>query len=343
MPSCDYANARLAGMRSRLLGTPRILDLLAQPHLAARIEVLKHSDYGVTLAQELTRGDPMRDTERALSRRFAGDVRATLHFLAGDRHEPVLRSVLGILDAWALKAVLRGVAVRAPVDDLVSLVAPTPSFDLAALVELCRQRDVKAVVDLLATWMSPLWPPLARAWPDYSRRHDLGALELALDRAVFARALAATKGAGRHRRLLRSVIATQIDLVNAATLLKLAGHGEEPALFIVGGAALTAVRWHALARLAEPRLRAALFALAPLRRLAPAGDPSKLSALDLEQLLARALRESVTRLARVEPLSLLVPLAFVLNRQAEIQHIRLALRGAALGVPAADLLPRLEA
>ena len=45
---------------------------------------------------------------------------------------------------------------------------------------------------------------------------------------------------------------------------------------------------------------------------------------------------------RVHPLSLAVPLAFVLERQAEIRQIRLVLRGAEFGLPADELLARVE-
>jgi vacuolar-type H+-ATPase subunit C/Vma6 len=46
--------------------------------------------------------------------------------------------------------------------------------------------------------------------------------------------------------------------------------------------------------------------------------------------------------ARVHPLSIAVPLAFVLERQAEVRQIRLVLRGAEFGLPAEELLALME-
>jgi V/A-type H+-transporting ATPase subunit C len=59
-------------------------------------------------------------------------------------------------------------------------------------------------------------------------------------------------------------------------------------------------------------------------------------------MLHRALREAMRREARVHPLSLAVPLCFVLERRAEVQRIRLVLRGAEFGLPADELLALVE-
>jgi vacuolar-type H+-ATPase subunit C/Vma6 len=67
------------------------------------------------------------------------------------------------------------------------------------------------------------------------------------------------------------------------------------------------------------------------------GDP-----FAVDQVLRQALAEVMRREARLDPLSLAVPLAFVLERQAEVRQIRLVLRGAEFGVPADELLALVE-
>ncbi len=67
MAGCDYANARVAGMRSRLLTRQGIVELLALPALAARLEFLKQTDYGPALVAHLARErDPLVGAERGL-------------------------------------------------------------------------------------------------------------------------------------------------------------------------------------------------------------------------------------------------------------------------------------
>lgn len=57
---------------------------------------------------------------------------------------------------------------------------------------------------------------------------------------------------------------------------------------------------------------------------------------------ALLLREAIRREARVHPLSLAVPLASILERQAEVRRIRLVLRGAEFGLSADELLDPME-
>lgn len=60
-------------------------------------------------------------------------------------------------------------------------------------------------------------------------------------------------------------------------------------------------------------------------------------------MLHRTLAEAIRREASRNPLSLAVPLSYILDRRAEIQRIRLVLRGAEFGLPAADLVELVEA
>jgi vacuolar-type H+-ATPase subunit C/Vma6 len=102
-------------------------------------------------------------------------------------------------------------------------------------------------------------------------------------------------------------------------------------------------RFRRLSRLAERELREALaqegrLHLDPrLIMMGERGDP-----FTVDQMLHRSLQETMRWESRVHPLSLAVPLAFVFERQAEVRHIRLVLRGAEFGLPADELLALME-
>jgi V/A-type H+-transporting ATPase subunit C len=264
-------------------------------------------------------------------------------FFGGERVQSLLRSVLAFEDGWSLKTILRGIARGQPQERIFMLLAPTPGFDDAALGELVSQRDVKAVVDLLTTWRSPYAPPLAEAFARYRDHRELFVLEVALDRHLFARAVGAALGDGADGRVLLRFLETQIDLANAGTLLKLADGARGEELFIPGGRILGPKRLRQLSRLGAREVREAL-ALegrlhleARLTAMVERGDP-----FAVDQVLRQALAEVMRREARLDPLSLAVPLAFVLERQAEVRQIRLVLRGAEFGVPADELLALVE-
>ena len=223
------------------------------------------------------------------------------------------------------------------------LLAPTPEFGDAALGELVRQKEAKAVLDLLVTWRSRYASPLEQAFASFRTHRDLFLLELALDRFLFADALQAARGDGEDGRMLREFLETQIDLANAATLLKRNDGARGEDLFIPGGRLVTLKRFRLLAALRERELREALVRLGRLHldaQLATIGE--RIDPFTVDEFLQQVLRQRMRRLARVHPLSLAVPLSFVLERRAEVQRIRLVLRGAEFGVPAEELVALVE-
>ena len=341
---CDYANARIRAMRSRLLGRAGIAALLAEPTLAARLELLKRTDYADAVPAHAGGGvDDLAATERELRARLMADLAQIDRFLAEERVRTLFRACLAFEDGWTLKTILRGVAAGEAPERIFLLLVPTPELDHAALQELVRQREVKAVVDLLASWRSPYARALVDGLAASRHRVDLLSLDVALDRVLFHRALEAARRDGEDGEMLRAFLETQVDLVNTATLLKLAGHGGTEEFFIAGGRVIGPRRYRQYAQLDAATLKAAL---ARDARLLAAGleTPSALEdPAAADQLLHRALGEAMRREASRNPLSLAVPLSFVLDRRAEIQRIRLVLRGAEFGLPAAELLELVEA
>jgi V/A-type H+/Na+-transporting ATPase subunit C len=342
---CDYANARVQCTRGRLLGPNGIMNLLAQPGLQSRLELLKRTDYGAELAAHLAReADPLAAAEHALRARLINDLAQIDRFLAGEKAQALFRAVLAIEDGWSLKTVMRAVAAGETPERTITLVVSTRELDHPALEELVRQRNVKAIVDLLVSWHSTYAQPLQQALPEYVSHRDLTHLEVALDRFLYGRVLETAQRDDEDSRIVRRFIEAQIDLVNAATLLKQAGHGGAEEFFIAGGRVLQYRRFQRYAALDLPSLRGALtldarlFAIRGLSALASLEQPAA-----TDQFLHRVLVETIRREARENPLSLAVPLAFVFERQAEIRRIRLVLRGGEFGVPASELIPLVEA
>jgi len=344
MARCDYANARIRAMRGRLLGRRGITELLAQPGLTARLDYLKKTDYGAALAAHLaSEPDPLRGAERGLRTRLVDDLLRIDRFLAGERVRSLFRALLAFEDGWNLKTILRGVARGEPPERTYLLLLPTPELDDPALGELVREKEVKAVVDLLATWRSPYASPLTDAFERYRTHRELFLLDVALDQFLFARALEAARGDGEDGRVLLGFLETQIDLANAGTLLKLADGVPGEDLFIPGGRFVTLQRFQKLSRLRERELREALAQQGRLHldpRLATMGEHA--DPFSVDQMLRQALGAAMRREARVRPLSLAVPLSFVLERRAEVERIRLVLRGAEFGLPSDELLAFVE-
>lgn len=344
MAECDYANARVRAMKGRLLGRKGIMDLLAQPDLLARLDYLKKTDYGEAVAIHLAREtDPLRGAEQGLRMRLVDDLIQINRFLSGERVRSLLEAILAFEDGWTLKTILRGITRGESPERIFLLLAPTPGLDDPALRELVGQREVKAVVDLLATWRSPYALPLTGAFRRYSAHRELFLLEVALDQFLFAHAVEVAREDGEDGRIVLGFLETQIDLANAGTLLKLAGGARGEEFFIPGGRLMGLKRFRRLSTFGEQELREALVQEGRLHldprliTMGERGDP-----FTVDQMLRQSLERAMQWEARVHPLSLAVPLAFVLQRQAEVRQLRLVLRGAEFGLPAEELLAFME-
>jgi len=344
MGRCDYANARVRAMQGRLLGSRGITELVALPDLKARLDYLKKTDYGPELeARLVAEPDPLGALERAVRARLLADLQQIDRFLAGERSRALFRAVLAFEDGFNLKTILRGLGRGEPAERIYPLLAPTPELTDAALGELVRQKDSKAVVDLLLTWGSRYAVPLEQASSSFKAHPEPFLLELALDRFLYAEALREARGDGEDGRILREFLETRIDLTNAATLLKRSDGARSEDLFVPGGRQLSLERFERLSALRERELREALVRLGRLHLdagLATMGE--RIDPFAADEFLDQVLRQAMRRAARVHPLSLAVPLAFVLERRAEARRIRLVLRGAEFGVPGEELVALVE-
>jgi V/A-type H+-transporting ATPase subunit C len=345
----DYANARVQGMRGRLLGTPGIRELLARGTLEARLAYLMRTDYGEALGSALRRHpiDPLRTAEQVLFAQPATDALRIDAWLAGDLGRAVVRAFHLLEDAASVKILLRGLARGAPGLRLVSLCLPTPGLDAAALRALAGHASPEALAEELRARGSPLGAPLAAALLLPGGKALLP-LEVALDRAAAAAALAAAAAApAADRAILVDALALRTDLANAATLLKLdEAAATAEALFLAGGSALGADALPRLAAAPLARRRAVIGAMlrTPLGRAAAAAAAQHLDdPLRGDQILRVALERALHAAARALPLSIAVPLAYLTERAGEVRRLRLALRGAEYGLPAAELLDLLEA
>ncbi|MEW5850096.1 MAG: V-type ATPase subunit [Myxococcota bacterium] len=331
MPGIEYVVSRVRGWRGHLLGPRGVMDLVAQPDLAARLELLRASGYGDALVGAAT----VREVGRALFRVHAHDVLRTHRLLEG-RRQRVFGALMAFRDVWNLKTILRAVGRGQPAAGFHLLLVPTPELDVAALHELARQGEVKAVLDLLTTWHSPYAAPLRDAFPAYRHSGATLPLELALDRFCFARAVAETLRAGEDGAILLSFVRLQVDLVNAVTLLQLDEEAAAREAFLPDGLTLDARRFQRLAAMPAQERGHAL-ARDPNLRLGPALVDGRVDPVRLGRYVQARLRAFLRRAARLHPLSLAVPLHFLLEREEEVRRIRLVLEGTELGLPAEEL------
>jgi V/A-type H+-transporting ATPase subunit C len=325
MARLDVANARLGARRARIAG-PRALRAL------------------------LARGAPGDGGEAALREALAAEGEEVLRWVEGARARALLGAWLGLDEATAVKAVLRGVASGEPADRILAAAPPSPGLGRDALRRAAVAGSVEAAALALGAasvlgaaardaLVVPSPAPLRGAEEVRGRAppEGLAAIELAVDRAAVARARRACRGRDEDARVMARALAGVADVRNAATLLVLAGAIPAAAPWIPGGVRLPPGRLDAVARGGAAAARAAVAAAWALP------PETVASAARAERALEGALVRALSREARLRPLSLAVPLAYLAARREEVRRTALVVRGAAVGLEADELLDLVEA
>lgn len=251
----------------------------------------------------------------------------------------VLAPVLDDEDRRSLRALIRGAVGGVPPAERTRALIPTRALPSRALDELALLNDVGAIGAALLA----IEHPLAHAVADEARRErpDLFTLEQAVLRAWAARAASVARH-GDHA--LRHYVQRTIDLHNvwaARVLAEQHSDAEPEALFVPGGAVITAADLHvaANARALEP-LREHL-----ARRVSgtPLEAPLAASTRTADEPALTALIDECRAIARRNPLGLAPALVYVMQLRAEHRALLRILWELALGVPPQTRARHLEA
>jgi V/A-type H+/Na+-transporting ATPase subunit C len=330
----DYANGRLGARRASLLGAAGLRRLLSCGTLEARLALLREGGHAGEPSGELG-ADPVASLESALRDAWRREAAALVEDVEGAHVRRLLGAFLSLADAVAVKAVLRGVALGAAPDRAAAPAFAAPGLGDAALRAAASAPSLEAAVESLARSGCALAEAARTALP--LGGGGLLPLEIAVDRAALARAAASCAGGGEDAGILRAHLADRADVRNATTLLAL--DGAEPASdpFVPGGRRLGADALRSLLGRTGAAPRAAIARALGVR------EAELASPWSADRALERAARAPLRREARLRPLSIAVPLAYLADRAAEVRGIALVVRGTALGVDAAELLDLAEA
>jgi len=249
-----------------------------------------------------------------------------------------------------VKTILRGFVSGASPAEILSSLVPTGLHDEAALEEMCRQADPRALAELMVTWREPWGRPLLRALPGYREPRDLAILESALDRcwveqaAKRLREIRPSFPGADGEDALSLFVSLSVDTTNLMTVLK---EVEDrivpvnpdrhllPGGKIFDGNALDRIR--ASPTLAEALQEAgrSLFRR-PLAALpAPAEGIPFLAVV--ERQLDRVLLRASRGLARVDPLGWGPLVSFLLDKLREVRNLRMIVRARLVDLPEAEL------
>lgn len=301
--------------------------------------MLANTPYRAEIETARAQGGGAASLDEALRHNLVADYRHILKFLNQEAYGYAM-TLLGRYDVANIKTILRGKHMGLPDEEIVTNFIAAGRLAETELIELCRQPDVRAVVDVLATWGIAYTKPLMGEMPAYSDSGDLSHLELALDKYYFEDALARTKGRRANAKLARNLVQTQIDSVDLLTVLRMLKADLEPdeaeRMYVPGGTYISKELFLALAPLSDIDELLDGLAVTPYKKVLEASlvlylETASLSVL--ERALEQYLIKRATDLGHGDPLGLGIAMAYIWAKQNEMVNLRIIVRGKAVGMP----------
>lgn len=147
-----YINARIRGMKSRLLSHRELDDLVLKPDLDTLLADLENGPYREDIIEAKVHFSGVLCIEYALRQNFIRTFRKIQNFTkAEEEAEQYIRIFLHRWDVQNIKTVLRGRNIHATPDEILGCLVPAGEQDEPTFRELLRQPDIRATIDLLAT------------------------------------------------------------------------------------------------------------------------------------------------------------------------------------------------
>ncbi len=324
-----YINARVRGMRSRLLGPNFYQSALDATDFRAFLSTLTQTPYMRELEEAQARSEGLAVVDQAVARNFYNTARRLLSFSDGKPHE-LIEVLLLPFDLANLKAIARGKHAGKGIEDIQGSLFPAGSLKPSLLEEAAAASDMPSAAQVLALSRTELAAAFLRAARQYQNDADLFAVELALDQAYYAAGLQRLRDAGAPAELVRH-FQRQIDATNLLTALKLRGREVDTLpgeLFVPGGREVKRAVFDALLTDAEGGALQALSdgAFSGVADAAARGD---LAAAEGE--VRRLLDAGAKRLA-ADPLDIGIVVDFLRRKEEEAAQLRLLARGKFYGV-----------
>ena len=326
-----YINARVRGMKAKLLGPEFFTEALGAAEFRSFMTALSQSPYQQNIEEAQASYEGLKALDAALARNFYGTARSILNFTDGTPHDIVALLLLRY-DLNNLKAIARAKHAGRSAEDTQEVFFPAGTLKPAVLENVASAPDMAGAAQVLLTTPTPLRGAFARAAQSYSSDGDLYALELALDRAYYKEIAQALKELDIPKDFAR-YLRREIDATNLRTALQMRGNDvQADELFVSGGREINRGIFEGILN-------------------DPAGGLQSLSNTSFSQVaevepgevagVVRELLDSAAKRLSGDPLGVGVVVNYLRQKEAESAKLRLLARGKYYGVPRETLAKEL--
>jgi len=334
-----YGNARVRGMRSRLLSSKYFDELMAVSDVTKIIQMLIDTEYGPEIETAIIKGRTPAAMDEAFRANMVATFQKVMGFLNAEAYN-LVGTLLGRWDLFNIKSIVRGKHMHLKPEEIEDGLYAVGSLSPAELHVLVGLEDIRAVVDTLVTWGSPYAVPLRGNLAVYGDTGNLATLELALDRYYFGWASERLAGRRPNAKLARRILGLQADSVNLLTTFRLlksdVGDIDPKTFYLPGGAYVTEALFTQMTGMSDvdevlDALKNTPYARQLSAVIANYGEEGSLSVFE------RALEDYVLRKAfdagRGDPLGVGITIGYLWAKQNEVTNLRIIVKCTAVGMP----------
>jgi len=335
-----YANARIRAMKAQLLESSVFEKMLAMKDLPEIIVALDNTSYGSEIHEEVLKVGGLIGIEEGLRASTSAELQKILNIINPEAKK-MIEVLLGRWDVQNLKTILRGQHIGGNKAEIISSLTPAGCIHDSVLQELADQTDIRATIDLMATWSIPYSKPLTAEYGNYRQNLELQILEFALDKFYYHNALSRLKGKSLDTQLVREVITREIDLTNIMTLLRLTreelSSTEKEKYLLEGGRWLGREKLLKLSQEQDADDLIVALRKSAYGKILEEGWQFFLTSGNfsvIERRLENYVIKKNIALFRADPLSIALIIAYIWAKLNEVVNLRILIRGKEVDMPA---------
>ncbi len=334
-----YANARLRGMRARLLRADALERLISTTDLHQLIQELMQTEYGPDLEEALIKGRGAAEVSEALRLNLVRTYRKAFGFINLEARD-ICTILLGRWDIFNLKTIVRGKHVHLSNEEIGEGLMPVGALSAADLEALLAQPDIRGVVDTSVTWELPQAPAMREGFHEYQRSGELAEMELSLDRYFASWATKRLSKRGSNYAMARRIFGMQVDITNLVTVFRAARESIDPGqaeqYFLQGGIDVGLELYQTVIGLGD--IDEVLDGLKNTR-YGKILEDAAVHYLETNSIASfeRALEDYYTRkviaVGGTDPLGVGIAIAYLWSKQNEVTNVRIITKSKAVGIP----------
>lgn len=272
--------------------------------------------------------------EHATYRNMARSFRSILDMSNGDLHDMIAAN-LTRWDYWNLKVILRAKAFGSDVESIKEDLVPAGKESAAFLNVLVNMETVEEILEAFSKEEGLIFPP--QLLESIKTNGKLACLEDFLDKNYYQRLLDSIDPSSKPTRLFQDFIRMEIDIINVETILKLKMEnvpGDSIMPFIIEGGKQMDLKL--AKKLADAESLEAM--AADMKRLDFYGEIAEFVKSETKTLrmlvstLERYKLRKAKTFSHLYPLSVIPILDYMINKQVEVDNIRIIARGKMSGL-----------